>query len=111
MRRETVCIPVTPDEQVAGGWGKAPSVAVIGVSDGAVTSWRVEPVGWDVLHDASSDGSHHARIVRFVRDNGVTVAVVRHMGEPMQNTLTKLGVRVVLGAEGDARSAAISATS
>jgi hypothetical protein len=31
------------------------------------------------------------------------------MGPPMQNTLTKLGARVVLGLTGDAREAAVHA--
>ena len=60
-------------------------------------SWRTENVGWDVLHDTGAAGSHHARIVTFLRENAVTLVVAGHMGEPMANTLTKLGVRVELG--------------
>jgi predicted Fe-Mo cluster-binding NifX family protein len=111
MSTDTVCMPVTSDERVGRGWGKAGLVAVAEVQDHVILSWRVEPVGWDVLHDAAGEGSHHARVVRFLQDNGITVAVAEHMGEPMQNMLTKVGIRVVLGAGGDARSAIISATS
>lgn len=103
------CVPVTSDEQVSGGWGKAPAVAVATVQAGAVVDWRVEPVGWDALHDAGTEGGHHALIVRFLKDNAVTLVVAGHMGEPMQNTLAKLGVKIVLGASGDARTAVLGA--
>jgi predicted Fe-Mo cluster-binding NifX family protein len=110
MSTDTVCMSVTPDEQVGHGWGRAALVAVAEVEDGVIVSWRVEPVGWDVLHDAPGEGNHHARVVRFLQDNGVAVAVAEQMGEPMQVMLSKLGIRVVLGASGDARSAILSAT-
>ena len=108
MSTEIACIPVTPEGLVAHGWGKAPAVAVAKVEDGTISDWRAVNVGWDVLHD-SAEGNHHARIVRFLRDNEVTLAVAGHMGQPMQEMLGKLGVRVALGFEGDARTAVLSA--
>ena len=45
----------------------------------------------------------------FLMDNAVTVVVAGHMGPPMQNTLAKLDIRVVLNASGDARGAVIAA--
>jgi len=102
------CVPVTSDETVSGGWGKAPAVAVATVDDGAIVDWRVESVGWDALHDSGTEGSHHARITRFLTDNGVTLVVAGHMGPPMQNTLAKLNIRVVLNASGDARTAVLA---
>jgi predicted Fe-Mo cluster-binding NifX family protein len=96
-------------DQVGSGWGKAVQVALATVADGALTDWQVHDVRWDVAHDAGGEGAHHARIVRFLRENGVQVAVSGHMGPPMQNTLAKLGVRVVLGATGDAQDAALAA--
>ncbi|MBK9739793.1 MAG: hypothetical protein IPO93_09820 [Actinobacteria bacterium] len=110
MSTEFACIPITPDGQVGGGWGKASTVAVAEVVDGAIVDWRTHEVGWDLLHDAG-EGSHHARIVRFLGDNTITVVVAEHMGEPMQNMLAKLGLRVVLGAAGDARVAIVGAMS
>lgn len=95
--RQVVAIPVTPDGAVESHFGRAPAMAVATVVDGEITDWRTEQVGWDVLHDRSEHGQHHARIVRFMRDNGVTVAAAGHMGPPMVNTLDKLGLRVVLG--------------
>jgi len=104
-----VLVNVTPDGKVGGGWGRAPRIAVAEVADGAVTNWTEHDVGWDRLHDEGGEGSHHARIVRFVRENGAEMIVTGHMGPPMQNTLDKLGVRLVLGATGDARTAAVAA--
>lgn len=109
MGTEIACIPVGPDGQVAHGWGRAAVVAVARIDDGVVSDWRTENVGWDVLHDEGPEGSHHARIVRFLQGNAVTLVVAGHMGEPMQNTLAKLGIRVVLGAHGDARDAVATA--
>ena len=106
-----VCVNVTEDGQVGGGWGRAPRVAVAEVTDGAVVRWTEHDVAWDRLHDEGGEGSHHARIVRFLREQGVEVVVTGHMGPPMQHTMGRLGVRVVLGASGDARAAAVAAAS
>ena len=59
-------------------------------------------------HDEGAPGSHHARVARFIQDNAITAVVADHMGEPMQNMLTKLGVEVQLGASGSARVAVTS---
>ncbi|HEX2895280.1 MAG TPA: NifB/NifX family molybdenum-iron cluster-binding protein [Marmoricola sp.] len=108
MTSQIVCVPVTPTGEVDRRWGKAAHVALARLQDGAVVDWRVVDVGWDRLHDEGGEGQHHARIVRFLRDNGVAVVVAGGMGPPMQNTLAKLGVRTVLGVTGDARAAATS---
>ncbi len=110
MSTEVCCIPIAPDGHVGHGWGKASTMAIAEVVDGDIVQWRTEDVGWDVLHDAVGGENHHARIVRFVSDRGITVAVAEHMGEPMQVILGKLGIRVVLGAAGDARAAVIAAS-
>jgi predicted Fe-Mo cluster-binding NifX family protein len=95
--------------QVGDGWGKAHDVAIARVADGQVVDWAEHEVAWDESHDQGTEGSHHARIVRFCREHGVQVVVTGHMGPPMQNTLDKLGARVVLGLTGDAREAAVRA--
>ena len=105
-----VCMPVEPDGTIADGWGRARRVALARVADGQLEEWTVVDVGWDVAHDEGSEGSHHARVARFVRDNGVTVVMARHMGAPMQTMLGKLGIDVRLGVDGDARAAAASVT-
>jgi predicted Fe-Mo cluster-binding NifX family protein len=108
MSTVNVCIPVADDEQVGKSWGKAHTVALATVEDGTITSWRTEAVRWDISHDQGTEGSHHARVARFVKDNAITTVVARHMGESMENMLTKLGVRVLQGVAGDARGAVTS---
>ncbi len=106
-----VCIPVSGDGQVGAGWGRARRVALATVTDGQLTGWDEVDVGWDVAHDQGHEGSHHARVVRFLREHAVDVVVAGGMGPPMQNTLGKLGVRTVLGVSGDARAAVLAAVS
>lgn len=104
-----VCAPVTPGGEIAPGWGRARTVAVAAVTDGAVTEWREYAVGWDSLHDQGTEGAHHARVVRFLREHGVEVIAAGHMGGGMTRTTTKLGIRLALGAIGDARAAVLAA--
>jgi predicted Fe-Mo cluster-binding NifX family protein len=104
-----ICIPVTPDGQVDGGFGRAAQVAIVRVEDGAVVSDELHAVRWDELHDTGPEGSHHARIARFLLDQGVQGVAAGHVGPPMQHTLAKMGIRVWLGAAGDARTVAVAA--
>lgn len=104
-----ICVPVTPEGMVDGGFGRAPRVAVIRVEGGEVVAADVHDVRWDELHDAGPEGSHHARIVRFLIDHGVQGVAAGHVGPPMQHTMAKMGIRVWLGAAGDARDAAVGA--
>ncbi|SER50789.1 Predicted Fe-Mo cluster-binding protein, NifX family [Propionibacterium cyclohexanicum] len=92
-----VAIPVTPDEFVDPRFGRAPDVAIATVEDGAVVDWRVEHVGWDVLHDSSEHGQHHARVVRFMVANHVTAVGATEIGGGMLHSLHKLGPQIVLG--------------
>lgn len=102
-------VPVGPDDVVGHSFGKAASVAVARVEDGTIASWEAFDVGWDVDHDSGTHGAHHARIVRFLREHAVDFVVARHVGSPMQRTLDSMGVRLVLGADGNARAAVVSA--
>ena len=108
MNAGIVCIPVADDGQIGHTWGKARTVALATVEDGTITSWRTRIVDWDVSKEQGTEGAHHARVARFIRDNAVTTVIARHMGDDMQNMLTKLGVRVRQGASGDARAAVTS---
>src|SRR6476646_7185843 len=102
MAREiVVCVPVTGDGLVGRSWGRAGRVAVATVSDDGVGSWEEFDVGWDGLHDAGTEGSHHARIARFLLDHHVQAVAAHHMGPPMVNMLGKMGVTVQLGEEGN----------
>lgn len=101
-----IAIPVTPDGQVDPRFGKAHFVAIAGLSDdGTETlSWDVTEVNWDELHDSSEHGTHHARIVRFLKDNEADAVIIGHAGASMLNTMAKMGIIIVTDAEGDAQA-------
>lgn len=105
MSEKVVFVPVNADQSVCPHFGKAHYAATCRVVDGRIEDWQEHVVDWDTLHD-SGEGNHHARIVRFMRENGITHVIGGGMGEPMQNTLTKLGLELRLGIAGDAREAA-----
>lgn len=100
-----VCIPVTTDGRTDPRWGRAARVAVATVDDGALTGWQEHEVGWDVAHDQGTEGSHHARVARFLREHDVQVVVAHHMGDGMTRMLSTMGIHAVLGAGEDARQA------
>lgn len=109
--RVIVCIPVGTQGDVDPRWGRAARVAVVTIEGGAVADWQEHEVGWDVLHDAAGEGSHHARIARFLRDHAVDTVVANHMGGGMSRMLERMGIAVHLGAAGDARRAVEAAAS
>ena len=96
---------------VGGGLGRASHVALAAVEGGEIRSWEEHEVAWDRLHDEGTEGSHHARIVTFLRDHKVEVVVAKGIGEGMQRVLGNMGIRPVLGAQGDAHDAVLQAAS
>lgn len=102
------CVPVMTDGSVAPGWGRARRVAVTGVAEGQITDWEELDVAWDVLHDEGSEGSHHARVARFLREHRADAVITGHMGGGMERMLGSMGVRVVQQAHGDARAAVLA---
>lgn len=105
------CVPVGEQGEVGHGWGRAHRVAVAEVVEGQVTRWEEYDVAWDESHDTGTEGSHHARIVRFLREHEVGAVVVGHVGAGMHHTMTKMGLAVHTGAAGDARAAVLAAVS
>lgn len=103
-----IAVPVDPDGQVGHSWGRAPTVAVASVAAGSLDSWTVVEVGWDALHDEGSHGSHHARVVTFLRDHGVQVVAVNHVGDGMRRMLPTMGITLVEGVHGPARDAVVA---
>lgn len=101
-----VCVPVTADGQVGSRWGRAGRVAVADVADGEIRKWQEFAVAWDVLHEQGTEGAHHARVARFLRDHQVEVVAVQHLGPGMQRMLAAMDMHIVTGVSGDARSAA-----
>lgn len=100
-----VCVPVTPDGLVDPRWGRAARVAVARIEGGSVVDWHEHEVAWDVLHDVGTEGGHHARVARFLTEQGIDVVVAGHMGPPMVQMLGKMRIVARLGASGDARRA------
>src|SRR5665648_1233185 len=78
-------------------------------TSGQIIDWQELDVGWDSLHDEGTEGAHHARVARFLIDHHVDVVVAEHMGPGMTRMLTTMGIRISLGAFGDARAAVLTA--
>ena len=104
-----VCVPVSADGSIDPRWGRADRVATAEVRAQEATSWQEFDVGWSTLHDAGGEGTHHARVVRFLIDHHVEAVVAHHMGPGMLHTLERMGLAIHLGAEGDARDAVVAA--
>jgi predicted Fe-Mo cluster-binding NifX family protein len=100
-----VCAPVTKEGMIDRRWGKADWVAVADVVDGEILSWQVVEVSWSRLHDEGTPGSHHARVVAFLREQGVQAVVANHIGPGMVRMFDTMGLPVHLGAAGNARAA------
>jgi predicted Fe-Mo cluster-binding NifX family protein len=105
-----ICVPLLSDGQVDPRWGRAAVVAIARVEDGTVAAWQEFDVRWDELHDHGTEGGHHARVARFLREHGVQTVVAEHMGPEMVTMLGRMGLTIRLGAGGDARQAAIAAS-
>lgn len=102
-----IAVAVAPDGTVGHSWGKAPSVVVARVEEGQILDWQPYDVDWDRSHDEGTAGSHHARIVTFLRAHAVEAVLVDHVGDGMRRMLGSMGIRLVEGIGGDARAAAL----
>ena len=106
-----VCAPVTTEGIIDPRWGRADWVAVAEVVDSKIVSWQEVEVSWSRLHDEGTPGSHHARVVTFLREHQIEAVVANHMGDGMVRTLEGMSLPTHLGAAGDARVAILAATS
>lgn len=104
-----VAVPVTPQGLVDPRWGKAHDVAVVELDGGRIVTWEQHEVGWDDLHGQGEHGAHHARIVRFLRDQRVEAVIINHCGAPMMNTMQKMGLVLIVDAQGEARDVVVRA--
>jgi predicted Fe-Mo cluster-binding NifX family protein len=104
-----VCVPVTTEGLIDPRWGRADRVAIAEVTGDGIGAWQEYDVRWHALHDAGTEGSHHARVARFLQEHHVEAVVANHMGKPMVHMLELMGVKVWLGALGNAREAARAA--
>lgn len=104
------CAPVTAEGMIDPRWGRADWVALADVVDGEIKDWQVVEVSWSRLHDEGGPGTHHARVVTFLREQGVEAVVVDHMGDGMVRMLDTMRLPVHSGAAGDARAAVKAAS-
>jgi predicted Fe-Mo cluster-binding NifX family protein len=104
-----VCVPITTEGLIDPRWGRADRVAITEITGGGIGTWQEYVVGWDALHDAGGEGSHHARVARFLQEHHVEAVVANHMGPPMVHMLERMGVKTLIGALGNAREAAMKA--
>lgn len=104
-----IATPVDAQGQSAHAWGRAHWIAVADVADGKIVDWQVHEVSWDELHDSSSHGSHHARVVTFLKENGIQAIVVDHVGEGMQRMLATMGIPLLPASAGDAKQSVLAA--
>ncbi len=79
------------------------------MTDGSIASWQVHEVSWDDLHDTGTPGSHHARVVTFLKDQGVQAIVVDHVGDGMQRMLATLSIPLLPSTPGDAKASVLAA--
>ncbi|MBI3429738.1 MAG: dinitrogenase iron-molybdenum cofactor [Actinobacteria bacterium] len=100
-----ICIPITTTGEVDPRWGRADWVALAEIDAGKIVNWHEVEVSWSTLHDEGTHGSHHARVVKFLRDNNVNAVVANHMGDGMTRMLKTMDIPVYLGANGNARTA------
>ena len=104
-----ICLAVADDGCIDPRWGRAQRVAIATAENGAITRWEEFDVAWDTLRETGSEGTHHARVARFLREHQVDTVLAHHMGEGMARMLQKMGVTVRLGIVGDARWAVTTA--
>jgi len=105
-----ICAPVTSDGMIDPRWGRADWVAVADVVDGEVLAWNEVEVSWGRLHDEGTPGSHHARVVKFLRDQHVEAVVANHIGDGMVRMFDTMSLPAHLGAAGNARAAVKAAS-
>ncbi|MGV8848822.1 MAG: NifB/NifX family molybdenum-iron cluster-binding protein [Propionibacteriaceae bacterium] len=98
-----IATPVDTAGHSAPAWGRAHWVAVADIADAAIAGWQVYEVSWDDLHDAGTHGSHHARIVTFLKEQQIEAIVVDHVGEGMQRLLATMSIPMLQATPGDAK--------
>ena len=101
--------PVTADGQSGSHFGRAHWAAVAEVADGVVSDWQVHEISWDVLHDEGTHGSHHSRVARFFKEQGVEAVVAAEMGPGMVRMLTTMGLPILPASPGDAQASVLAA--
>lgn len=105
-----IATPIDPEGRSAHSWGKAQWIGVADVRDGSVADWTVHEVRWDESHDAGTHGSHHARVVRFLKEQQIEAVVVDHVGDGMARMLHTMGIPILKSSPGDAQASVLAAS-
>ena len=63
----------------------------------------------DVYKRQGTHGSHHARIVRFLKEHGIEAVVVDHMGPGMVQVMATMRIPLLPATAGDARRSILAA--
>ncbi len=104
-----VLVPVNSDGSGGAHFGKAHWVAVADVQDGHIADWQVHEVAWEVSHDMGSHGSHHARVIGFLKDHSIGFVVAGGMGGGMARMLDSAKITVLPATAGDAQASVLNA--
>jgi predicted Fe-Mo cluster-binding NifX family protein len=104
-----IAAAIEPDGTMGRAWGKAGTVAVARVTAGRIEEWQEHQVGWDQSHGQGTHGAHHARVVTFLREQGVEAVLAHHVGEGMRRMLASMGIALTEGVGGDVRAAMLEA--
>lgn len=104
-----IAVTLAADSDTLTGLGRAPRIAVAETASGEIVSWNVQTVAWDIAHDQGPEGSHHARIVTFMRELGIEAVLAAHVGPGMVAVLDKMGLAILQPSTNDARQALLDA--
>lgn len=101
---ERIFLAAMDEQGHLAGVGRAPRVG-LGTRDGRrLLSWQVIDVDWDRAHDQENEGSHHARVARFLREHHVQELYALRAGDDMRRMIGQLGIEFRTSS-GDARQA------
>ncbi len=73
-----------------------------------IGDWQRE-LSLDVLHDERTHGSHHARVARFFKEQGIEAVVPSEMGPGVVPMLATMGLPILPASPGDAKASVLAA--
>jgi predicted Fe-Mo cluster-binding NifX family protein len=88
------CVAVTDEGLVDPRWRRTEWTVTAKVEGDTKVSWEEFAVSWGTLRHSGSERAHHARVGRFLRQQGVDTVVAGHVGENMR--LMFRGIREAL---------------
>lgn len=96
-------------------FGRADQMALVDVEDGKITDWQVVDTPFAEMHKDHhhNDGetghphrsSHQSTIKEFLTGHDVNAVFVQHAGPGLQKVKDETDIKIITGAQGDAREA------